>query len=206
MPRYRRRRLRVRQSQNRPTGVGSGSQPPLVDRSNYVQLLTADVGMRFGIGPKLYLGLLGGVLLTLSASLVAYFSFRQILHYEVRLADYSIPNLSSAVDAARQSAVLVTGAQRLISAVSPQQHEAVTVAIARERAALSGLIQELESRSAFGVQTRLIEVHLTELSTHLELIEKSAARRLVIVETLENLRGGAGRDEPAHRTPPRHRH
>ena len=169
--------------------AGSGSQPPLVDRSNYVQLLTADVGMRFGIGPKLYLGLLGGVLLTLSASLVAYFSFRQILHYEVRLADYSIPNLSSAVDAARQSAVLVTGAQRLISAVSPQQHEAVTVAIARERAALSGLIQELESRSAFGVQTRLIEVHLTELSTHLELIEKSAARRLVIVETLENLRG-----------------
>ena len=171
---------------------GSGSQRHLVDRSNYVQLLTADVGMRFGIGPKLYIGLLVGALLTLSASLVAYFSFRQILHYEVRLSDYSIPNLSSAVDAARQSAVVVTGALRLISAESPQQHEAVTKAIARERAALSGLIQELESRSAFGVQTRLIEVHLTELGTHLELIQQSAARRLVIAETLEDLREELG--------------
>ena len=168
--------------------AGSGSQPPLVDRSNYVQLLTADVGMRFGIGPKLYIGLLVGVLLTLSASLVAYFSFRQILHYEIRLSDYSIPNLSGAVDAARQSAVVVTGALRLISADSPQQHEAVTKAIARERAALSGLIQELESRSAFGVQTRLIEVHLGELSIHLELIQQSAARRLVIAETLGGVR------------------
>ena len=168
--------------------AGSESQRPLVDRSNYVQLLTADVGMRFGIGPKLYIGLLVGVLLTLSASLVAYFSFRQILYYEVRLSDYSIPNLSSAVDAARQSAVVVTGALRLISADSPQQHEAVTRAIARERAALSGLIQELESRSAFGVQTRLIEVHLGELSIHLELIQQSAARRLVIAETLGGLR------------------
>jgi len=168
--------------------VGSESQRPLVDRANYVQLLTADVGMRFGIGPKLYIGLLVGVLLTLSASLVAYFSFRQILHYEVRLSDYSIPNLSSAVDAARQSAVVVTGALRLISADSPQQHEAVTRAIARERAALSGLIQELESRSAFGVQTRLIEVHLGELGIHLELIQQSAARRLVIAETLGGLR------------------
>ena len=166
----------------------SESPRPLVDRSNYVQLLTADVGMRFGIGPKLYIGLLVGALLTLSASLVAYFSFRQILYYEVRLSDYSIPNLSSAVDAARQSAVVVTGALRLISADSPQQHEAVTKAIARERAALSGLIQELESRSAFGVQTRLIEVHLGELSTHLELIQQSAARRLVIAETLGSLR------------------
>ncbi|MCE2487115.1 MAG: HAMP domain-containing protein [Desulfurellaceae bacterium] len=144
--------------------------------------------MRFGIGPKLYIGLLVGVLLTLSASLVAYFSFRQILYYEIRLSDYSIPNLSGAVDAARQSAVVVTGALRLISADSPQQHEAVTKAIARERAALSGLIQELESRSAFGVQTRLIEVHLGELSTYLELIQQSAARRLVIAETLGGLR------------------
>ena len=168
--------------------IESGPKRYLTDRSNYVRLLTADVGMRFGIGPKLYLGLLGGVLLTLSASLVAYFSFRQILHYEARLAEHSIPNLSSAVDTARQSAVVVTGAQRLISASSPQQHEAVTEAIARERAALSALIQELESRSAFGAQTRLIEFHLTELGAHLELIQKSAARRLVIAETLESLK------------------
>ena len=168
--------------------IGTGPQRYLPDRSNYVRLLTADVGMRFGIGPKLYLGLLGSVLLTLSASLVAYFSFRQILHYEVRLAEHSIPNLSSAVDTARQSAVVVTGALRLISASSPQQHEAVTKAIARERAALSALIQELETRSAFGAQTRLIKVHLTELSAHLELIQKSAARRLVIAETLEGLK------------------
>ncbi len=145
-------------------------------------------GFRLGIGPQLYLGLLGGVLLTLSASLVAYFSFHQIVQHGSRLTESSIPNLSSAVDAARQSSVVVNGALRLISASSLQEHGTVARELAREQSALSTLIQELASQTAFGQQTRLIEDHLAELSVHLELIQQSAARRLVIAQMLEGLK------------------
>ena len=143
--------------------------------------------LRFGVGPQLYIGLLGSVLLTLSASLVAYFSFQEIVRYGSRLTEFSIPNLSSAVDAARQSAVVVNGAIRLISASSLQEHGTVARELAREQSALSNLIQELASQTAFGEQTRLIEDHLAELSVHLELIQGSAARRLVIAQMLEDL-------------------
>ena len=145
-------------------------------------------GLRLGIGPQLYIGLLGGVLLTLSVSLVAYFSFHQIIQHGSRLTESSIPNLSSAVDAARQSSVVVNGALRLISASSLQEHGTVAEELAREQSALSTLVQELASRTAFGEQTRLIEDHLAELSVHLELIQESAARRLVIAQTLERLK------------------
>ncbi len=145
-------------------------------------------GLRLGIGPQLYIGLLGGVLLTLSASLVAYFSFHQIVQHGSRLTESSIPNLSSAVDAARQSSVVVNGALRLISASSLQEHGTVAEELAREQSALSNLIQELASQTALGEQTRLIEDHLAELSVHLELIQESAARRLVIAQTLEGLK------------------
>ncbi len=144
--------------------------------------------LRLGIRPQLYIGLLGGVLFTLSASLVAYFSFHQIVQHGSRLTESSIPNLSSAVDAARQSSVVVNGALRLISASSLREHGTVAEELAREQSALSTLIQELASQTAFGEQTRLIEDHLAELSVHLELIQESAARRLVISQTLEGLK------------------
>ncbi len=144
-------------------------------------------GLRIGIAAQLYLLLLGSVLLTLSASLVGYFSFQEIVRYGSRLTEFSIPNLSSAVDAARQSAVVVNGAIRLISTSSLQEHGTVAEELAREQAALGTLIQELASQTAFGEQTRLIEGHLAELSVHLELIQESAARRLVINRTLGDL-------------------
>ena len=144
--------------------------------------------LRLGIGPQLYIGLLGGVLFTLSASLVAYFSFHQIVQHGSRLTESSIPNLSSAVDAARQSSVVVNGALRLISASSLQEHGTVAEELAREQAALSNLIQAFASQTAFGEQTELIEDHLAELSVHLELIQESAARRLVIATALEGLK------------------
>ncbi len=144
-------------------------------------------GLRIGMAAQLYLLLLGSVLLTLSASLVGYFSFQEIVRYGSRLTEFSIPNLSSAVDAARQSAVVVNGAIRLISASSLQEHGTVAQELAREQASLGTLIQELASQTAFGEQTRLIEGHLAELSVHLELIQESAARRLVINRTLEDL-------------------
>ncbi len=142
---------------------------------------------RAGIGAQLYLVLFVGVLLTLSASLVAYFSFSETLRHESYLAEYSMPNLINSVDVARQSAIVVGGAFRLMAADSRQEHEAVVAAVAHERESLESIIGELESRSAFDEHTRLIRNHLVELNVHLEEIRNSSRRRLAIGQILAGL-------------------
>ena len=143
-----------------------------------------DQKFRVGIGAQLYLVLLGSVLITLMASLVAYFSFNETLRHESRLAEYSMPNLINSVDIARQSAVVVNGAFLLVAASSRQEHEAVVITVDQERAALGNIIRDLESRSAFGEYTRLIKEHLLDLGIHLEVIQESSARRLTINQSL----------------------
>ena len=166
------------------------------------------------IGQQFFLCLLVSVLLTLSASLVAYYSFHEILQYGSRLAESGIPNLSSAVGVTRQSGIVVNGALHLIAASSLEEHEAVAEELAQERSLLGDLIyeledrayelesRELESRSIFGSQTRMDDVHRADIGLHLADIEgqladidlylgeiqESAAQRLAIDSTLERLK------------------
>ncbi|MCY4515251.1 MAG: HAMP domain-containing protein, partial [Candidatus Tectomicrobia bacterium] len=172
------------------------------------------------IGQQFFLCLLVSVLLTLSASLVAYYSFHEILQYGSRLADSGIPNLSSAVGVTRQSAIVVNGALHLIAATSLDEHQEVAEELADERSLLGDLIWELESRayelesrgfdtqstsgsiSLFGGQNRKAGIHLADIGMHLADIEgqladidlylgeiqESAAQRLTILNTLEQLK------------------
>ena len=169
------------------------------------------------IGQQFFLCLLVSVLLTLSASLVAYYSFHEILQHGSRLAESGIPNLSSAVGVTRQSGIVVNGALHLIAAASLEEHQAVTEELAEERSLLGDLIYELESRayeletrefesrsiSILGGQTRMDDsVHLADIGLHLADIEgqladidlylgeiqESAAQRLAIASALERLK------------------
>ena len=170
--------------------------------------------LRLKIGHQFFLCLLVSVLLTLSASLVAYYSFHEILQYGSRLAESGIPNLSSAVGVTRQSGIVVNGALHLIAASSLEEHQAVSDALAEERSLLGDLIyeledrayeletRELESRSILGSQTRMDRAHRADIGLHLADIEgqladidlylgeiqESAAQRLVIADTLERLK------------------
>ena len=145
-----------------------------------------EIGRKFrvGVGARLYFVLFGAVVLMVSASLLAYFSFSEILQHESRLAEYSMPNLINSVDVARKSAIVVNGAFRLVSASSEEEHTAVVDAMAQETNSLENTILKLEARSAFGEQTRLIRSHLDELGKHLEVIKHSSARRLAIGQAL----------------------
>ena len=166
------------------------------------------------IGQQFFLCLLVSVVLTLSASLVAYYSFHEILQHGSRLAESGIPNLSSAVGVTRQSAILVNGALHLIAASSLEEHETVAEGLAEERSLLGDLIYELEdraydletremeSRSFFGGQSRMDSVHRADIGMHLADIEgqladidlylgeiqESAAQRLAIADNLERLK------------------
>ena len=145
------------------------------------------------IGQQFFLCLLVSVVLTLSASLVAYYSFHEILQYGSRLAESGIPNLSSAVGVTRQSAIVVNGALHLIAASSLDEHQTVAEELAEERSLLGDLIYELESRayelesrefdsraisdsiSLFGGQSRKAGMHLADIGLHLADIEGQLA-------------------------------
>jgi signal transduction histidine kinase len=167
-------------SQN-PTDSGSPSvqvKPAVIEEPETVRRL------RIGVGVRLYFLLVGAVVLMGGATVLAYFTFNETLQHEIRLAEYSMPNMINSVDVARKSAVVVNGAFRLVSASSKKEHAAVVEATARQIASLENTILELEARSAFGEQTRLIRSNLEELSRHLDVIKESSARRLEIDRAL----------------------
>ncbi len=139
---------------------------------------------RVGVRVRLYFMLLGAVLLMGSATLLAYFSFSETLKHEIQMSEYSMPNLINAVDVARESAIVVNGAVRLVSASSNEEHAAVVNTLAEETTFLDNTIQKLEARSAFGEQTQLIRAHLEKLGKHLDVIKRSSARRLAINQAL----------------------
>ncbi len=139
---------------------------------------------RIGVGSRLYFVLFGAVVLMGAATLLAYVSFNETLRHEIQLAEYSMPNLIDSVDVARKSAIVVNGAFRLVSASSKQEHADVVKATAQEVASLENTILELEARSAFSEQTRLIRSHLDKLGSHLDVIKQSSFRRLNIAQAL----------------------
>ncbi len=139
---------------------------------------------RVGIGSRLYFLLFGAVALMGGATVLSYYSFNETLSHEIQLSEYSMPNLINSVDVARKSAIVVNGAFRLVSASSKEEHAAVVEATAREIVSLESTILELEARSAFGEQTRLIRSNLEKLETHLNMIKQSSSRRLDITQAL----------------------
>ena len=142
---------------------------------------------RVGIGPQIYLGLFGSVALVSIASFVAYYFLDEIVDYQSRLAVQSIPNLSRAVEVARQSATLVNGAVRMVSATSLDEHEAVSGQVLREREELLGVVEELSAGTALDSQVQALESRLRSFGTLLEEVYQSSGRRLVIERSLEQL-------------------
>ncbi len=164
-----------------PTESGA---PPRQVKPLVIEEPETERTFRVGVGSRLYFVLFGAVVLMGGATILAYFSFNETLRHEIQLSEYSMPNLINSVDVARKSAIVVNGAFRLVSAASKAEHTAVVEATAREIASLENTILELEARSAFGEQTRLIRSHLEELGTHLDAIKQSSARRLDISRAL----------------------
>ncbi len=142
---------------------------------------------RFGVGPQIYTGLLGSVLLVITASFVAYYFLTEIVRYQSRLAAESIPNLSQSVEIARQSAALVNGAARMAAAATPTEHQAIAAQVLQERDALMALVEEVGSRSALNGQAEELESGLVRFGSLLEEVHASSARRLAIAQALDAL-------------------
>ena len=142
---------------------------------------------RVGIGPQIYMGLFGSVALVSIASFVAYYFLNEIVDYQSRLAVQSIPNLSRTVEVARQSATLVNGAVRMVSATSLDEHQAVSGQVLWEREELLGVVEELSAEATLDSQVQALQSRLRSFGTLLEEVYQSSGRRLEIERSLEAL-------------------
>ena len=161
----------------------AGGQPPAPASKEDLRALKR----RVGIGPQIYMGLFGSVALVSIASFVAYYFLDEIVDYQSRLAVQSIPNLSRTVEVARQSATLVNGAVRMVSATSLDEHEEVSGEVLWEREELLGVVEELSAEASLDSQVQALESRLRSFGTLLEEVYQSSGRRLEIERSLEGL-------------------
>lgn len=149
-----------------------------------------ETNRRFGIGPQIYLGPFGSVGLVSIASFVAYYFLNEIVNYQSRLADQSIPNLTRAIDVAHQSASLVNGAARMVSATSLQDHEDISAEVLQGLEDLLDIMEKLNAGASLDSQIKALESHVRIFGTLLEQIYQSSGRRLTIMRSLEELSDG----------------
>ena len=144
-------------------------------------------GRRVGIRVQTYLGLFGSVLLVTIASFVAYYFLNQIVQYQSRLAEESIPNLSRAVEVARQSTTLVKSVVRMVSASTPEEHQTIADEVHQGRQELIEMVGAIGERESFMKQAQALASRLITLETLLNEIYQSSGRRLVIKASLDVL-------------------
>ena len=142
-------------------------------------------GRRVGIRLQTYAGLFGSVLLVTMASVVAYVFLNQIVQYQSRLAEDSIPNLSRAVEVARQSTNLVQSVVRMVAASTPEEHQTVADEVLQGRQELNRMVGAIGARELFSEQARALSERLDMLEALLNEIYESSGRRLVIRASLE---------------------
>ena len=175
------------------SAAGEGGRPPTDPSPGELTALPVGErpeepdGRRFGVGPQIYSGLMGSVLLVIIASFVAYYFLTEIVRYQAHLAAESIPNLSQSVEIARQSAALVNGAARMASAADPDEHRMISEQVLAERDALMALVGEVGARSSLNGQAAVLESGLVRFGSLLEEVYVSSARRLTIQQTLDAL-------------------
>ena len=142
---------------------------------------------RVGIRLQTYAGLFGSVLLVTIASFVAYYFLNQIVQYQARLAEDSIPNLSRAVEVARQSTNLVKSIGRMVSATTREEHEMVANEVHDGRRELLAMVAEIGARQSFKEQAQALAERLQTVEALLNVIQESSGRRLDINDQLDSL-------------------
>ena len=142
---------------------------------------------RIGLGMQLYIGIGGAVAITLSASLVGWFSFNQVGDAQNRVNQDSIPEMAAAFGVARQAGTLVAAAPRLVTAPTPQDFTEVAAAVAKEQKDFETRLQTLTPREGEEETVTRILGHGSEIISNIEAIRDSVSRSFLLSERSEEL-------------------
>ena len=142
---------------------------------------------RIGLGMQLYIGIGGAVAITLSASLVGWFSFNQVGDAQNRVNEDSIPEMAAAFGVARQAGTLVAAAPRLVTAPTPQDFTDVAAAVAKEKKDFETRLQTLTPRKGEEETVSRILGHGSEIISNIGAIRDSVSRSFLLSERSEEL-------------------
>ena len=142
---------------------------------------------RIGLGMQLYIGIGGAVAITLSASLVGWFSFNQVGDAQNRVNEESIPEMAAAFGVARQAGTLVAAAPRLVTAATPQDFTDVAAAVAKEQKDFKTRLQTLTPREGEEETVTRILGHGSEIISNIDAIRDSVSRSFLLSDRSEEL-------------------
>ena len=126
---------------------------------------------RFRLSAQMYAGIGGAVVLTLSASLVAWLSFDQIGEATNRVKDESVPDMVASFGIAQYTGVLAAAAPRLTSAVTTSEFEQVVTEIDATESLFEQQLGSLASAGEGGERLDLIRQYADQLTQNIKTIK-----------------------------------
>ena len=143
---------------------------------------------RFLISTQLYIGIGGGVALTIVASLVGWVSFARVGDVQSRVNEDSVPKMAAAFGAAQQSGALVDAALRLTTAVSPEDLARVVGKIDEDRKAFETQLGALTRKGGEAKRSKRIRARGDALITNIKAIEDSVEGHFALTNLQQALR------------------
>lgn len=138
------------------------------------------------ISVRLYVGIGGAIALTMTTSLIAWFSFIRVGDTQDRINEY-VPDMVTDFLLAQQNNSLSAAASRLTAAVSREDFVRVSDEIAGELTLFEERLNELTLQDDIGGGVNELRSGAEALIDNIQAIESSVAERFTLGERSENL-------------------
>ena len=152
--------------------------------------LKALIALRYRISTQLYLGVGGGVALTVAASVVGLLSFTTVGSAQDRVNQVNVPELEAAFGAANHSGTLVAAAPSLTTALTLEEFATVEAQINEDQRAFEEQLAVLEAGGTGEQRFERIRELADTLISNIDAIKQDKAKLFALGE-----RSGALRSE-----------
>ena len=151
-------------------------------------LLKRTLASRRRISTQLYLGVGSAVVLTITASLVGWFSFNRVSGAQRQLNEESVPGMAAAFEVAQQSGALVAAAPRLVAATTPEEFDRIAAGVDQASDAFGMRLEALGQQGGDEERFNRISVQGRALIANIKTIEDLVEERFTLHDRLEALR------------------
>ncbi len=142
---------------------------------------------RFRISTQLQLAIWGAVALTISASLVGWFSFNRVGDVQSRVNEGSIPEMAAAFGVAQYSGTLVAAAPRLTAAITTAEFDQVVLSINEADRAFEDQLALLEEGGSGDEVFAEVRTLADSLISNIEAIKKEKTEFFALAKDTEAL-------------------
>ena len=151
-------------------------------------LLKRMLASRRRISTQLYLGVGSAVVLTITASLVGWFSFNRVGSSQRQLNEESVPGMAAAFEIAQQSGALVAAAPLLVAATTLEEFERIAAGVDQASDAFEVQLEVLGQQGDDEERFNRIHAQGRVLIANIKTIEDLVEERFTLHDRLEVLR------------------